>query len=438
LPIAQITTIGSIMPLMSHIVTIKLDCGMVLVTEPIANVASVAMNWVVPVGSATDPDDGDGQAALLSELILRGAGGRSSREHSDALDRLGVQRSVDVHTYHMRLEAIMVGNRLAEALPLLVDVIRAPALPADALEPVRSLSVQALESLDDEPQQLAMLRLRERHQPPPLNRHGYGQKDVLELATLDELREAWARRCRPVGSILGVAGAVNPHALAVQLNELLKGWAGTGPQVAPTAAPRRGYLHMEQPTAQVHIALAFDAPHEAHESSMIERLAIGVLSGSTSGRLFTEVRQKRSLCYSVGASYRAGRDMGMVSLYAGTTPQRAQETLDVCQQEILRLKAGVTLPEFNRAVVGLKSHQIMQGESTAARAAALVYDQFRLGRARTLEEVAAIVDSITIEQLNDYIAAREFGEFTVVSIGPTELAVPHQRTESRSESTAIS
>jgi predicted Zn-dependent peptidase len=167
--------------------------------------------------------------------------------------------------------------------------------------------------------------------------------------------------------------------------------------------------------------LAYDAPPERDKHSMTERLAIAVLSGSTSGRLFTEVRQKRSLCYSVGASYRAGRDTGMVSLYAGTTPERAQETLDVCREEIERIKSGVTHAEFNRAVVGLKSHQIMQGESTPARAAALVYDQFRLGRARTLEEVAAVIDSITIEQLNQYIASRQFGEFTVVSIGPAKL-----------------
>lgn len=142
---------------------------------------------------------------------------------------------------------------------------------------------------------------------------------------------------------------------------------------------------------------------------------------STSGRLFTEVRQKRSLCYSVGASYRAGRDQGMVTMYAGTTPERAQETLDVALQEVHRLNSGITREEFDRAVIGLKAHQIMQGESTPARAAALVYDQFRLGRARTLEEIAAAVDAITLEQVNEYLASREFGRFTICTIGPEAL-----------------
>ncbi len=113
----------------------------------------------------------------------------------------------------------------------------------------------------------------------------------------------------------------------------------------------------------------------------------------------------------------------MVSLYAGTTPLRAQETLDVCLAEIKRMNAGVAPQEFQRAVVGLKSHLIMHGESTPARAAALGVDQFRLGRARTLDELACEIDAITINDLNEYLKSRQFGDFTVASIGKVELLV---------------
>lgn len=396
---------------------------MTLVVEPIASVSSAALNWLLPAGSASDPADADGFAAILSEFILRGAGGLSSREHSDALDRLGVQRGTDVQTHHLRIDATMLGQRLHDALPLIAAMVTAPALPAEALDPVRSLCLQSLDALDDDPQSLAMLRLRERHYPPPFNRHGLGDRVVLQQARLDDLRESWKQRVRPGGAILGVAGAVDAQKIARQLDELLRGWRGAAPKPRMLSEPARGYLHIEQPTSQVHIGLAFDAPPERDANSMIERLGIGVLSGSTSGRLFTEVRQKRSLCYSVGASYRAGRDAGMVQLYAGTTPERAQQTLDVCREEIERLRAGVTQAEFNRAAVGLKSHSIMQGESTMARAAALTYDQFRIGRARTLEEIAQQVDAISIERLNEYLARRELGAFTTVSIGPEKLKV---------------
>jgi predicted Zn-dependent peptidase len=151
-------------------------------------------------------------------------------------------------------------------------------------------------------------------------------------------------------------------------------------------------------------------------------VAISVLSGGTSARLFSEVRQKRSLCYSVGASYEAGRDRGLVTLYAGTTPARAQETLDVCLEQIRGLRHGATREEFDRAIVGMRSGIVMHGESTVARASALGLDQFRIGRARSLEERLAEFDAVTLERLNDYMAGRDAGELTVATIGPEALA----------------
>ncbi len=408
---------------MSNIVTLHLDGGLIVVVEPIGGVASVALNWLLPVGSATDPPDGDGQSALVSELIFRGAAGMSSREHSDALDRLGVRRSSQTLTHHLGLGATLVGDRLAEALPLLTAMVRQPAFPEQAVEAVRSLCIQSLESLEDDPQHLVMLRLREQHLAPPFNRHGYGTRRVLETTSIDALREAWSARCVPRGSILTAAGRVDPESLSRQLEGLLEGWRGEHDEPVESGRPKRGVLHVSDKTAQVHLALAYDAPREADERSMLERVAVGVLSGGTSSRLFTEVRQKRSLCYSVGASYQAGRDRGLVALYAGTTPDRAQETLEVCSQEIHRLAEGVEREEFDRAVIGSTSGLVMQGESSAARAASIASDQFRLGRPRPLDERKREIESISIDDLNAYLARRGFGDLPVASIGPALDAV---------------
>jgi predicted Zn-dependent peptidase len=361
---------------------------------------------------------------MLGELIFRGAGDLDSRGHSDAMDRLGLQRSSQVTTHHLRLTATLMGRRLDESVPLLAAMVTRPALPDDALEAVRSLCLQSLDSLDDDPQHLVMLRLREHHQAPPFNRHGYGRRDVLDQCTIEQLRRSWVQRCVPAGSILAGAGAADPHALARSLDAALAGWSGRHEAPAETAPPARGRVHVPQETSQMHIGMAWEAPREADPHSMLERLAVGVLSGGTSARLFTEVRQKRSLCYSVGASYSAGRDTGVVSLYAGTTPERAQETLDVCGAEVERLREGVAADEFERAIVGLKSRLVMQGESTSARAATVGSDHFRVGRARTLDELAAAVDAVTVDRLNEYLRDRDFGPSTVASVGPVELAVP--------------
>ena len=422
--VAEVITILKNAAHMKRIVETELACGMVLVAESIPNVSSLAIDWCLPVGSASDPPNADGLATLLSELIFRGAGGLSSREHSDALDRLGVQRTTSLSAQHLHVEATLLGGQFDAAAPLLTAMAAAPALPEDAIEPVRQLCLQSLDGLDDDPQHLVMLRLRERHLPPPMNRHGYGERHVLETARAETLRSAWADRARPRGAIFAAAGEVDPASLARRLDELLPKWRGEALEPAPTAAPARGYLPIIQESAQLHLGVAWDAPFASHPASTLERVAVAALSGSTSGRLFSEVRQKRALCYSVGARYRAGRDRGFIALYAGTTPERAQETLEVCLAEINRFREGVTREEFARAITGLKSHLVMQGESTPSRAGALANDRYCLARCRSLDEIAAEVDAITFEALNAYLARREFGSFTIVTLGPSPLAVP--------------
>lgn len=395
-----------------------------MVLEPSDSVQSVALRWLLPAGSATDSPESQGHSTLLSELIFRGAGKYNSRQHSDALDLLGVQRSSSVLSHHIQLSATMLSNHLLEALGLVCAMVTDPSLPDQALEPVRSLCLQQLTSLEDEPQHLVMLRLNELHLTSPFNRSGYGDAEALENSTIQDLRDSWSRLARPGGSILSIAGRFDPDVVCDRLDALLRGWSQAAEEPAQLTPAQRGRHNFTHQSSQVHIGLAFDAPPASHDDSMLEHLAIGVLSGSTSGRLFTEVRQKRSLCYSVGASYRGGRDTGMVSLYAGTTPERAQETLDVSVGEILKLKQGATKDEFQRIVTGLKSHLIMMGESTPARASTIGHDYFRLGRARTLQDVAAEIDAISLDQLNDYLARREFGAFTIVSIGPVQLNNP--------------
>jgi predicted Zn-dependent peptidase len=409
---------------MSNISTRTLTGGTVMVHEHIPAARSVAVRIMVPVGIAGDPADRDGESAMLSEYVFRGAGGLDSRQLSDALDREGVDRSVRPGPARTTFGATMLADRFDAGMPLVISMLREPAMPDEALEPVRSLCLQAIESLDDDPQHLVMVRLGERARPAPFSRHGYGDAAAIGAMDAASLRAAWTRRCVPGGSIVAVAGGIEADAAFDRMERWLEGWTGQGEEPAETAPAVRGTVAIEQETAQVHIGLAWDGVPESHPDAMREKLATAILSGGTSGRLFSEVRQKRSLCYSVGASFSAGRERGLVSLYAGTTPERAQETLDVSVAEIRRMAEGFADDEFARAVVGMKSRIVMQGESTPARASALASDQFRIGRPRSLEERLAAVDAVTADDLRRYVANREPGVFTLATIGPRPLTVP--------------
>ena len=124
-----------------------------------------------------------------------------------------------------------------------------------------------------------------------------------------------------------------------------------------------------------------------------------------------------------GRGYGSDRDRGVVLAYAGTTAQRAQETYDVMTEQLCLLSRGIEPDEFQRAIVGMKSRLVMQGESTSSRAGAIAADQHNLGKPRSLDDLEAQVDAVTLELLNDYVRRRPPGAMTVVTIGPSALEV---------------
>ncbi|MEL7474156.1 MAG: pitrilysin family protein [Planctomycetota bacterium] len=412
---------------MGEIVRRVLSCGVTALIERMDGVHSAAMCVSLPVGAAADPHDRQGLTSILSELVQRGAGERDSRAQADAFDRIGCVRSVDVGVLNFHISATMVGARLSEAMPLILDMVRRPRFDPAQLEPCRDLAMQSLASLADDPQERAMLAAKRRHHPSPHDRSGYGDAAGLGATTIDDIKKVWATRALPVGSIIGIAGAVDPEATLRQLDALLDGWSGEAPGVDRVGDPPRGYEHEADQSNQVQILLVQDAPAEPESASMVERVLTGVLSGGMSARLFTEVREKRGLCYAVSAAYRAERDFGVRTAYVGTTPERAQESLDTLAGELARVgtpTGRVERDEFERSIIGLKSRVVFSGESTGARAGSLVSDERRLGRPRSLSELLSQVEAVTLDGVNEHAEAYARGRWTIQTLGPEPLRPP--------------
>ncbi|MEM8783188.1 MAG: pitrilysin family protein [Planctomycetota bacterium] len=395
-----------------------------LLCEPMAAASSTAVTLMVPAGVAQQPEDRQGVAPLMADFVTRGAGGLSAREHSDALDRLGVQRSTDAQTRFFVTSGVMLGKNLAAGLPLLLDTVLRPNLDDAAFGPCRDLALQAIDALQDEPQQRAMLELRSKHLPTPLGRSPLGVRERLEAMTADDARGFWSARCKPGGAVLSVAGAVDFDELVGRVGEIVDGWSGDAPPVDVGEALPRVYTHGHDDSTQLHVAVGYDAMPETDGRAMLQKAAVAVLSGGMSGRLFTEVREKRGLVYSVYARYVGQKDRGDVYAYAGTTTPRAQETLDVLVGELRRLSEGVTEEEFDRAIVGMKSRLVMQGESTEARSGALAGDFATFGFAKTLGQRAAEVDAVTLASLNEFVGAHRPDAMTIVTLGQEALTPP--------------
>jgi predicted Zn-dependent peptidase len=153
------------------------------------------------------------------------------------------------------------------------------------------------------------------------------------------------------------------------------------------------------------------------------RVAISVLSGGMSARLFTEVREKRGLCYAIGARYHGMKEAAGVMCYAGTTPDKAQETLDCVIGEFNRLGEGISREEIDRAKVGLKSSLILQSESSSSRAGSISSDYYMLGRVRSLDEIKDRIEATSVDSVLAFLRNNPFSDFTIVTIGPKQVNI---------------
>jgi len=398
--------------------------GMVLLGEPMEAVQSVAFDFMLPAGAARLPDGCCGAGNVVADWVFRGAGKRDSRQLSDALDGLGLVRGRSVGASHLAIGAILEAGNLAPALDLHADIILRPHLKQDQFDLARQLAVDEVLSLDDEPRQKVMLKLREQFYPSPLGRSTVGEIAELKALTAEMSRSIIEDGFNISQTIFSVAGKYDFDAICRRIEKQF----GTGRResVEPVTLGRKGgkYTHIDNDGAQVHIGLMTETVKPTDEDYYNARVAISVLSGGMSARLFTEVREKRGLCYAIGARYHGLKEAAGVMCYAGTTPDKAQETLDCIIGEFNRLGDGISKEEIARAKVGLKSALILQSESSSSRAGAIGSDYDILGRVRSLDEIKDRIEQTTADSVLGFLQNNRFRDFTVVTIGPKPVKVP--------------
>jgi len=406
-------------PIHSH----TFDNGLALVAEPRTELRSAAFTFLVPSGTVHEPDDRAGLGGFLCEMVQRGAGQRDSRRLVLDLDNLGVQCHDSVNAAHTGFGGATLAENLDPALAIFADVLRRPHLPEEELEPTRQMMLQDLRAMEDEPAQRTLQQLRRRHYPEPWGRSPQGEQQGLESVSIDDVRNHFQRHFRPDGTILGVAGLFEWESLRETVARLLGDWPAGPAATIAEQTPAGGYEHTAHDSNQTHIGIAQPSVPYGDNDYYRAWGAVGVLGGGMSSRLFTEVREHRGLCYHVDASMHTLKDRGAVFCYAGTSAERAQETLDVTLEEIQRMPQGIEQHELDRLKSRIKAALIMQQESSSARSSSIARNWYHLGRVRTLEEVSERIDALSLQNINDYLAENPPEKLTLVTLGPSELEV---------------
>ena len=398
--------------------------GLVLLGEPMPWLRSAAMAFILPAGCRFEPANRLGLAGFVNEMVQRGAGNYSSRDLVAVQDNLGIDRSASISTSHASFGGAMPAESLLDALSVYAEIVRHPHLPGDQLEDARQLCLQELHANEDDLPQTLMNRLKQMHYGDLLGRNSLGDEAGLLAIDTNDVRTFFQSRYRPSGAVLAVAGNFDWSKVMDHVASLFSDWQPVASDADVQTCGCSGYQHIDHPSQQTHLGIAFPAARYGDEDYYPMRAAIGVLSDGMSSRLFTRVREERGLCYTISAGCHSMREGGGVFCYAGTTAERAQETLDVTLRELHAIADGVADDELDRLKVRIQSSLIMEQESSGSRASAMVSDWYLLGRIQSRDELQQKIDALTTGDLIDYWKRYPPTELRVVTVGPKPLAVP--------------
>ena len=413
-----------------QLLTHQLPNGLVLLGEHMPWLRSAAFTFLVPSGVCYEPPALSGLASLASEMSQRGCGPYDSRQFLEELDFLGSERSSSITTHHTSFSCAMPSSAFERTLELYSQMVQHPHLPPDQLEDARQLALQDLRALEDEPSHRCFNELKRFRFPQPFGRTAQGTLEGLQAIEIDDVRGFCAANLHASGSILAVAGNFVWSEVIAAVERTLGKWHGPATAGLPELVPISGQRHTDHASNQTHLALAYDCmPYESPDYYK-SRALVGILSDGMSSRLFTEVREKRGLVYSVFATCFSLAGKGSVLCYAGTTTNRADETLQVLLETIQSLGDGVTEDELARLKVRFKSALVMEQESSAARSHQIAVDWFHLGRVPSREEVLKEIDSLTCACLLDHFLANRPKNFALVTVGSQPLELPGGTTDS--------
>jgi predicted Zn-dependent peptidase len=244
----------------------------------------------------------------------------------------------------------------------------------------------------------------------PLGRPIIGRADVVSSVPVPDIASWHDGRYVPGNMVLAAAGNLE-HDRIVELAERAFGDAGAGSPATLDPPEQGGHVlrfHQKE-TEQYHLCLGGAGIPRGDERRFALRVLDTILGGSTSSRLFQEVRELRGLAYSVYSYASHYADTGQVALYVGTRPDNVGAALDVIGSELRRLQEeGVTEEELERARDNVKGRTVLSMESTLTRMNRLGSSVLMDVPVLTVDEVLAAFDAVTLDDVNGL--ARELWE----------------------------
>ncbi len=408
--------------------------GLTLLTEAMSNVRSVSVGVWLRTGSRHERRPENGITHFLEHMVFKGTKNRSAEEIARAADSIGGHLDAFTAKECTSFSIKVLDEHLSRAIDILADLVKNPLFQPNDIAKECKVVQEEIKMVEDTPDDLVHEVFTQSYwRDHPLGRPILGTRRTVAGFNRRRLFDYFHRHYTPGNMLIAAAGRFE-HARLVELILKAFGDAPTGASLCdgntPTPHPHIRYRRKKE-LEQAHLCVGTPAYPHSHEKRYACYILNTVLGGGMSSRLFQNIREKRGLAYAVFSNLSTFRDAGCLNVYAGIATENVRKVVQLILEEFRQMKSTpIGDEELQRAKDYLKGNLLLSLESTMSRMSNLARQEMYFGRYISLDEIAARVDAVTVDQVlevardlfrREQIALTVLGPLPSLKINRSEL-----------------
>lgn len=389
-----------------------LDNGIRILSEEMPSTRSVSLGIWVENGSRHELRHQNGISHFIEHLFFKGTEQRSAARIAEEMDAVGGVLNAFTAKEYTCYYAKVLDENLPLAIDLLTDIFLHSVFDREEIERERSVILQEISQSEDTPDDhvhdLFNLDFFRDH---PLGRPICGAAATVRDFRREDFLRFVQERYLPGRVIVAAAGHFRHVDLVREMEKRLGKIQNSHCEIrnaeldnSPTL--RSGIFQHAKPLEQVHLCLGVAGIHQTHPMRYAAYILNTILGGGMSSRLFQEIREKRGKAYSVYSFLSAYKDVGYLGVYAGTSPEGAEEVVDLILREMRRLAAGeVGEEEIERTKSQLTGGMILGLETSDSWMSHVTKNEIYFGKDISLEDISRGIRSVSRDDIVELAGA---------------------------------
>ncbi len=381
-----------------------LDNGLRVLTANMPHTRSVSICIFIGVGSRYETGPQSGVSHFIEHLMFKGTPRRATaRDISMAIEGVGGTINAGTDKELTIYWCKTAQPHFSLALDVLSDMLLHSKFAPDDIESERQVIIEEIHMGKDSPSQQVNMLIDELLWPGhPLGRDIAGDKDSVAGISREMMLGYLACQYLPGNTVVSIAGALKHREMVTVVNQALGGWADEQPhpKYSPYQKQKFPRLTVERKdTEQVHLCLGLNGLSLLHPRRFVLDLLNVILGEGMSSRLFTEIRDRLGLAYSIHSYVDHFLDTGAMTIYAGVEPKNLPVAIKAILEQLSRLKEPIPETELTKAKELAKGRLLLRMEDSRNVAGWMGGQEILTGKILSVDQVASIIDAITADEI---------------------------------------